>query len=223
MAATPIANFRQQIALVKQATISPEAFRKIHAETAMKAIADLEARQGVYPRTTVVDGRRDADEGSVRYGGVIEYDISPIGDVLDAIFEELLRASPVGPGKDGHYKDAHHLYIDGVRHEVGQGGQPIEVQPGQTAIFLNSKPYARKIEGGIKSRAGEKTERRPGLSAQAPNGVYEITARAMKRRFSNYPVKISFDYRGFVGGEFIGGKAGNKSRDRWPCIVVEVD
>lgn len=222
----------KQIKLVKDRTISPEAFRRYHAEAAQEAIADLERDQGQYPRITIVDGRRGASEEMVKAFGVISYQINPVGDVIDEVFAKLVERSPVGPAKGGHYRDDHHMYVNGRKRDAEAEGADIAIAPGDEIVFLNARPYARKIEGGLKRtlldetgpRGGRryKTERRPGLSAQAPDGVYEITAREMRTRFHNYPVEIGFEYRALSGAGFDTSKAGNKSAGRWPCIVIQV-
>lgn len=229
---------RKQIQLLKN-DLSPQAFVKMHAATARSARAELEADQGRYPTTVVVDGQKGASEDSVKYGGVIQYEFHPAGDVIDAAYEELLQAAPV---KTGNYAKHIWMYVNGKRRDAATEGATIDLMPGDEVIFIDGVPYARKIEGGIKSRAGERTQRRPGLSAQAPNGVFEVTAKELKRRFGNYPVAIDFDYRALLDGaavqageasKSIRGKKGrfisngsaqraNRSENRWPCIEIKV-
>ncbi len=230
---------RRQIQLLKDATASPQAFAKMHAETAKREVKRLESEQGIYPRQTIVDGRRGAIEEQVKPGGVIEYHINPVGDVLDATYAALLEAAPV---KTGNYAKHIWMYVNGVRRDAATEGADVALKPGDEVVFIDTVPYARKIEGGILRRAGANTKRRAGLSAQAPNGVFEITARAMKQRFGNYPVKIDFDYRASLDGalaqagpaksavrgakgRFVengGTQRANRSENRWPCIMIEV-
>jgi hypothetical protein len=108
-------------------------------------------------------------------------------------------------------------------------------------VIINMRPYARKIEGGANNRFSRRlTDRRPGLSAQAPNGVYEITARDLQRMFGTIAT-IRFTYRGIIGGaltfsniprkvvrgsrgrfQFAGGpNPGNRSEDRFPALEIE--
>ncbi len=230
---------RRQLQLLKDATLSPEAFRKMHAQAARSARTDLESAQGRYPTTVVVDGRKGAQEESVRFGGVIEYEIHPSGDVIDATYAALLEAAPM---KTGNYARHIWMYVNGARRDAKAEGATVDLMPGDDVVFVDAVPYARKIEGGIQSRAGARTRRRAGLSAQAPNGVFEITAREMKRRFANWPVEIGFDYRAILDGAAVsagpakarvraaGGRFGanggaqraNRSESRWPCIAIKV-
>ena len=85
-------------------------------------------------------------------------------------------------------------------------------------MFLNTQPYARKIEGyrGL----GGVVHRAPS-SPQAPDGVYQAVATLAQRKFGNV-AKITFSYRTAIGGEIIGGKAGDRSKLRNPAIVVRL-
>ncbi|QCG93960.1 hypothetical protein E6C67_08405 [Azospirillum sp. TSA2s] len=226
---------RRQIELLKTSTLSPQAFVKMHAATARSERGKLEAEQGKYPTTVVVDGRQGASEDSVRYGGVIEYEFHPAGDVIDATYAALMEAAPV---KTGSYAKHILMYVNRVRRDATAEGATVDIKAGDEVVFIDTVPYARKIEGW----RGRRNQSRPGLSAQAPNGVFEITARAMKARFGNYPVKIDFDYRAVLDGgvaesgpakSAVRGKKGrfvstggtqsaNRSENRWPCLIIEV-
>ncbi|WP_431861377.1 hypothetical protein [Azospirillum sp.] len=235
-----ITQVRQQFIQLKRDLTDPAAFVKMHAETAKKAIADLEAKQGAYPKQTIVDGRRGAAEEQVKPGGVIEYHINPVAEAIDAIYEELVKRSPVGPAKGGHYRDDHQMFVNGIPFNAEEAGRKIEVFPsGTEVVFINTRPYARKIEGGFRligSFGRTADDRTPGLSVQAPNGVYEVTAREMKRRFANYPMEITFEYRAVMNesfnvakgervrgakGRFVGWNGG-ATRYRFPCIAIKV-
>ncbi|WP_109150730.1 hypothetical protein [Azospirillum sp. TSO5] len=225
---------RRQLQLLKS-DLSPQEFVKMHAATARAARAELEAEQGKYPTTVVVDGHRGASEDTVQYGGVIQYEFHPAGDVIDATYAALMEAAPV---KTGNYAKHIWMYVNRVRRDAATEGATVDIMPGDEVVFIDTVPYARKIEGW----RGRRSQSRPGLSAQAPNGVFEITARALKARFGNYPVKIDFDYRGVIEGGIaeageaksaVRGKKGrfvanggtqsaNRSENRWPSIVIEV-
>lgn len=136
----------------------------------------------VPPNRTYVDGREGAALESVRPDGIIirEYDL--IADVLIWIEEELVRVSPK---LSGRYSRNHVLFADGVEADV-HGVIP----PAEKYVFLNTEAYARKIEGDA--------SRHP-QSKQAPDGVYQITARAASARFGN-SAKITFAYDAPLGG-----------------------
>jgi hypothetical protein len=71
--------------------------------------------------------------------------------------------------------------------------------PAQQYVFVNTDPYARKIEG---------TKQKPPSSPQAPDGVYQAVA-TLARKFSNL-AKITFSYQTVAGGE------------RNPAIIVRL-
>ncbi len=131
------------------------------------------------PYTQYVDGREGAPLESVRPGGNILFKFNRLGGVLDWIYEQLLQLSPIGPDTPPHlhYIEDHELYIDGDRVSVAVGAIA-EVPPGGEAVIVDGRPYSGKIERG--------------LSVQAPDGVYEITAVAAQRRFPN--ARITFAY-----------------------------
>jgi hypothetical protein len=116
---------------------------------------------------------------SVKPGGQILFRFGNIGHVLDWIYEQLVQRSPIGKNQPPHlhYFEDHELYIDGERVNVVVGAI-VDVPPGGTATIVNMRPYARTIENG--------------LSTQAPNGVYEVTALAAQRLFPE--AKITFEY-----------------------------
>jgi len=140
-----------------------------------------------------------------------------IQSVVDAAIEALILASPVGPEKGGHYRDDHWLYVNGARRDFSAERSEVAIGPTDTVVIVNVRPYARKIEGGSRRRfSGRLTDRRPGLSVQAPNGVYEITAQALRRRFGNI-ASINFTYRGIVGAA---SPAGKSRQDRYPALEI---
>lgn len=236
--ASNVAAFTRRLEL-HASELTGDAFREMHAKVARRELARVQAdqkarRQVAAPFERYVDGRQGAPEDSVKFGGVIEYEFSLGADVAAAVYEELLRISPVGPAEGGHYRDDHWIFVNGVRvADLRSATAADEI------IITNTRPYARKIEGGAKERFARRlTNRRPGLSVQAPNGVYEVTAHAMRRRFGNV-ARIEFTYRGVIsgsvyqptgarapargtGGRFVpsGGAASNKSDVRFPAIII---
>lgn len=144
---------------------------------------DRQALGRIPPNRTYVDGREGAALESVRpVGGIIvrEYDL--IADALIWIDEELVRVSPK---LSGRYSRNHVLFADGVEVDV-HGAIPLA----EKYVFLNTEPYARKIEG---------VSGKPPQSKQAPDGVYQITARAASAKFGN-SAKITFGYDAPLGG-----------------------
>jgi hypothetical protein len=149
---------------------------QITARVARQQLAEVDAGR---PYVQFVDGREGAPLESVRPGGKILFKFNALGRVLDWIYEQLLARSPVGPDTPPHlhYIEDHELYIDGERVNVVVGAIA-EVPHGGTAMIVDGRPYARKIERG--------------LSVQAPDGVYELTAIAAQRLFPG--TKITFQY-----------------------------
>src|SRR6266853_1418720 len=131
------------------------------------------------PYVQFVDGREGAPLETVRPGGFILFKFNRLGGILDWIYQQLLQRSPVGPDTPPHlhYIQDHELYIDGERINVVVGAIA-DVPPGGVAMIVDGRPYASRIERG--------------LSTQAPDGVYEITAIAAQRRFPH--ARITFDY-----------------------------
>ncbi len=156
-----------------------ERFRGFHVEVARKALAEAQSRSSV-SYEQFVDGRKDAPLESVRFAGNIRFTFNRLGEVLDWIYTQLVRDSPIGKSTPPHihYFQDHQLFIDGERVSA-RLGEVIEVPRAGEAVIVNARPYARRIEYG--------------WSIQAPDGVYEIVAVAAQRRFTN--VEILFDYR----------------------------
>ena len=164
----------------------------------------------VPPYEVYVDGREGAPLTSVKPDGIIRAEFQLVNEVLVWISTQLQMHSPVLTGR---YAKSHELFADGVDTE-----NPNAAPPAEEYVFLNTQPYARKIEGyrGL----GGVVHRAPS-SPQAPDGVYQAVATLAQRRFGNV-AKITFSYRTAIGGEIIGGKAGDRSQLRNPAIVVRL-
>lgn len=191
--------------------LSPAEQSKVFAQFAQDQIDQAKAtnRQvlGRDPKLTVtVDGRDNAPLASVRPNGVIVAEFKLIEDVLIWIGDQLEKHSPV---KSGRYRSSHVLLADGV--EVDRRGN---IPHAEEYVFINTQPYARKIESGSSSRA--------------PQGVYQAVA-SLSRRFGNV-AKVSFSYRvplfGAVQSWAQSGSRGSSSRAEWkqrqPAIIVRM-
>lgn len=122
-------------------------------------------------------------------------EFSTLQFVVDAALAALIQASPYGQEREGHYRDDHWLYVNGTRRSAAAEGAAVPIEQTDQIVILNPRPYAARIEGGTPGRyKGQMVARRPGLSVQAPDGVYEITAKALRLRFGRI-AKIAFAWR----------------------------
>lgn len=194
----------RDIDLMLSEELSPKAQSQQFAQFAGAQIEDAKQtnRQILarLPRYTVsVDGRQGAPLESVKPDGYVIAEFELFNDVLTWIADQLDRVSP---RKTGRFRKNNTLFADGIETQVGA------VLPDASEfVFINTTPYARKIERGA--------------SSQAPDGVFQVVATLAQRRFGNI-AKISFTYRTAIAGAFVGGREGNKSDLRNPAILVKV-
>ena len=183
---------------------SPQQQSAIVSQFASEQIAEaLKADQqalGQPPRYTItVDGHANAALETARADSTITVEFQLFNDVLTWIDDQLIQHSPVGQAHDPHpglYQKSHELLADGVQTD------PHGIIPyAEEYVFVNTAPYARKIETGE--------------SSQAPDGVYQAVAVLAARRFASI-AKITFEYRATV--EATSGRAGNLFN---PAVVVK--
>jgi len=198
---TPI---RRDIDFMFKQGIGDKAQSAILAAFALEKIEEAKQQNkqalGAVPSYKVyVDGNEGAPLTSVKPDGVIRAEFQLVNETLGWIATQLQMHSPV---RTGRYAKSHELFADGVDTE-----NPNAAPPAEEYVFLNTQPYSRKIERGE--------------SPQAPDGVYQSVATLAQRRFGNV-AKITFAYRTAIGGEIIGGKAGDRSNLRNPAIIVRL-
>jgi len=189
--------------------LGPKARSAMLAAFAAETIEEVKQQNkqvlgAVPPYDVFVDGREGAPLTSVKPDGVIRAEFQLVNEALAWIFQQLQQHSPV---RTGRYASSHELFADGVGTE-----NPNAAPPAEEYVFLNTQKYARKIEGD---------KGRPPSSPQAPDGVYQAVATLARRKFGNV-AKITFSYRTAIGGDIIGGKAGDRSRLRNPAIIVRL-
>jgi hypothetical protein len=180
---------------------SPQQRSQALAEFARDEIEDAKAINkqalGYAPPVTIfVDGRRGAPLESVK--NVIVADFELVGQLILWIHNQLQMHSPV---RTGQYKRSHALFADG--HQVDPITPPIPLA--DEYAFVNLVPYARKIERGS--------------SPQAPEGVYQVVAHLAQQEFRAL-ARVTYSFRTAIGGAIIGGKAGDRSEQRNPAIIV---
>lgn len=190
--------FRDIEVIVSDLT-SPAARSGRIAEFAAEQIAEVRENNRAIvgrdmPYEVVVDGKVGAALASVRPDGVVVANFDLIRQVLEWIGEQLLLESP---RLTGRYVRSHAMFVDGVEHDLDA-----EIPNGESYEFVNSQPYARKME----PRAGGKPQ-----SEQAPNGVYDAIAAVAAKRFGNI-AKVRYAFRQITDAE------GEESRQ--PAIVV---
>jgi hypothetical protein len=157
---------------------------RLTADLARRQLAGLQARQGS-PSKTLVDGRANAPLDSVRPFGEIRFIFLDLGPALDWIWQELVTHSPIGPERgQPHYFQVHWLIVDGIWVDVPEAAETMQIRANAVAQFVNARPYSRALERG--------------LSTQAPDGVYEITAMAAQERFPDAAVTFSYVGEGDV-------------------------
>lgn len=174
-------------------TLSPEArsreLARFAREQRDEALAINRQALGREPRTeTFVDGRRSAALEAVKPEGEIVFEFDLLIGLFTWIAAELVKHSPVGGPPSPAYRENHVLFADGVEID------PAKVPEATAYTFVNTVPYARKIERG--------------RSPQAPDGVYQVVAALAKRRFGAL-ASIRFSDVSLAGG------------DRQPAIVIK--
>lgn len=215
MIRTKIEASDRDLRVVLAADLSPEKRSEALAGFAQQALRETQdvnrKALGEEPSyETFVDGVRGAPLRQVKPDGTIIFKFDLVDDALSWIGTELVKASPV---KTGKFADSHIVLADG--HLV-EAGSPLP--PADEYAFVNTQPYARKIERG--------------LSPQAPEGVFEAVAVMAARRFGNIG-RVRFGYRSITTGGIAswaagttmlsGNRRGNKRQDwltRQPAVIV---
>jgi hypothetical protein len=166
--------------------------------------------------TTYVDGREGAQLISVKPdGGVIRFEFSYLDEIVRAILDMLVSASPFAPKRPNaspptHYKEEHAVFLDDV--EVLE--LPQRIPPTSTVVISNLQPYARKVEKGF------------GPDLKSAHGVYQAVANLAARRYGNM-AKIIYTWMQFPGQgpggpkTRMGGKATHEQDDNFPSIVIK--
>lgn len=173
---------RRNIEVIVNAMLSPEAQSAKLAAFAREKLAEADqinnaAVGHVPPHDTVVDGSAGASEDQVRPSGTISYKFLLVSDLFGWIADQLKEFSPK---KSEAFEHSFVFFADNVETDP-YGPVPLANE----YVFQNTQPYVRKIERGF--------------SPQAPHGVFEAVA-ALARNRASKSVKVSFAYRGLIGG-----------------------
>lgn len=187
----------RDIALIVADDLSPEAGSGFLAAFAQEQIDDARSSNGqimgqVPSYEQTVDGRLGAALESVRPDGTIVAEFDLLFELFSWIGAQLVSRSP---RRSGRYAQSHVFFVDGRETEILAA-----VPDARQYAFVNVLPYARKVERG--------------LSAQAPDGVYQSVAAVAARRFGNI-ARIRFEYRAVAEGR-------RAKTDRNPAIVISL-
>lgn len=169
-------SIERDITAIINRDLSAEAQSLAFASFAREQLAAAQAQNKqalgvVPPHETYVDGRSTEALEAVRPDGSIVFEFSLIGDALAFIGKALVEASPV---KTGKFAASFLVLADGVVVPAGSS-----FPPAKSYTFVNTQPYARKIERGF--------------SSQSPDGVFGVVAALADRRFGNI-VDIRWGY-----------------------------
>lgn len=205
-------NLEREITVIGNGVVG-DALKRRHVEVAREKLKEEQGKQtrafgSPLPYQQAVDGVAGAALDQVKPGGVIRFDFTVLREVVVDAEQTLFRLSPYAPKTEKrhnwpHYRDSHLLFIDGIEaREI-----PKRISPSSEIIFINALPYSRRIELGWSK-------------TQAPDGVYDVAERELRRRWGRI-ARIDSTYRGISGASLIPGRAGNKSADRYPALVIK--
>ena len=147
----------------------------------------------------VTDGVPFRDYADVKPFGKIEFIRRPVmAECARWMLARLIAIAPVGPGRNGHYKDAFVVMVNDAQVEDAALDK---VKPTDRVQIVNTKPYARKLEGSrAKGKGSRRRPRKKALSAQAPAGVFTVVYREAVNRYGR-SIFIDFRYRELnIGG-----------------------
>jgi len=210
------AAFERVINLSLEALLPPEA-RRTHARIAREGLAAFVASMPEAPDeiTTYVDGREGASEETVRFGGVIRYEIRrhDLSRIAARALSLCVAASPDGPGKAGtgktqaHYRDAWIVILlksgrEIARFEGGETVFPTDLRPDEIVV-VNTEPYHRKLEVG--ANATEMRRNRSGRLVVLPSGIVERVRVQIAREYGA-SVDVTVRYIPLPGGYALKGR-----------------
>jgi hypothetical protein len=169
---TRLQRFNQNIEVMLDRSLSPEARQRMIATRAREALREAQEINGrilgtVPTHATFVDGRQNGQLESVNPDhGTIAFRFEIANRAVDHVWEMLIQTAPV---QTGRFRDSIVLFADGEKVET-----PDERRQAKEWLFLPSVAYARKIE--------------------TAEGVFEGVAALARSRFGNI-ADIRFTYR----------------------------
>jgi hypothetical protein len=187
-----------------------------HVEIAREVLREEQKRGFPTKPLTVVDKVANKEEILVKPFGEIAYfaRLTPT-EALLGIYENILKRSIIDTG---YYKSQNVVIVDGKVVATSRSmlltwlkSSDSNIGAGSQVIFVNTAPYARKLErrgarrgaGGQKTRRSRKQKSRfTGKLVTAPNGAYFLAYRASKRLLP--PPLRAFSAFRFIPGNLLG-------------------
>jgi hypothetical protein len=159
--------------------LQPPKFQKEHARIAKQVLANGLAKRTDTPEVVrFVDGQKGAPEESVRYGGVIRYELQSLARIAQWA---LARARELSPVESGAYKEAWFVMAGGAVVSAEAIPNGVEL------VLTNDQPYHRKLEMTVNQPGGNRT------SARLPPGIVERVRQELFREFGRtFVAEIKF-------------------------------
>lgn len=180
-----------------------ERLRRQHIALAEKSLRAVEATQGPSPTVIVVDDSRGRTAWNVKPGGKIVYlfDAVPraVRDVMPDEESGLQYLDTHSPIDTGRFVKSFATLIAGVEGDIAA------MKPGDTVTIVNRQPYSRKLELGF--------------SLQAPDGVFEVTAKWLRSRWGK-AVDVRFTYVALENLPAVKKPKYRGDSTRYPAIVL---
>lgn len=220
--------FSRQVQLFND-QLQGEFRRQALVTLAKTSLAEAEAHNAAIlgrkpAHTTIVDGRQNAAEATVKPGGTIVYlfevGAASLEGAIDQAFRLLIQQAPYRSKRSGanpatHYRDVFLLFQNGDRRDFADLGRAVTFAPADEIWITNLQPYSRKLERG--------------WSDQAPNGIFEVVTAVLRAKYGSV-LNVKFSYRQFsgfgLGRTLRGGTPKTRSEVRrsesYPTIVLTV-
>lgn len=190
----------------------------------------------------LVDGKKNKAIQNVNPLGQIEFvSRQSIDTILIEAYEALLFRSKV---KKGVYKSSHHVawntkeVATDLTSLIAWLNSNPEIKNGDQIRFVNTQPYARRLELlGVTAQRQQNSRRdigrkkgskKPlGTFVRVPNGAYQLTFRAIKAKYkNNINIRFTFMPGSSLGlaGAFKYGRTKSIGRPYlYPVIVFTID
>lgn len=192
-----------------------ETVRRFQIDTSLRALKEEQAKGFDKNPRQRIDNKFDAPLENLRFFGKVEYFAKQ--DVTEALLQIYKELEARSPWRTGLYRKGNTViynttvvgdtYGQLVRFFSGidkQGG----FKEGDRIIFVNTRPYARKLEllGVRRATTGQnrglntpsnprKTKsKKTGRLLKKPNGAYYLTYRLARRKFKSIANSISFSF-----------------------------